>query len=176
MMSHRVFSDVMRIVEFHHKGYLESFAYDRFLQVCRARHLLDLYLFQTCGVRDEDGEMDDDFVPGHVSDPRPLIRGIDPALTAGPTSMYDVAGRVNRAYDIAAFALGREDASRLEFCVDAYQVLLIEDGFVLPQVYRRWCDIQQEYVVIPMNVANAGWRYMRGRYEAYVAWVALMRA
>ena len=176
MVSHRVFSDVMRIVEFHHKGHLESFAYDRFLQMCRASYLLDRYDFEVAGVQDVDGGTDDDFVPGHVSDPRPLIRLIDPALTEGPTSVHDVSGRISRQYDIAAFALGKEDASRLQFCVDAYQVLLIESGFVLPRAYRRWCDIEQDYVVIPMNVANAGWRYMRRRYEEYVAWVALMRA
>ena len=175
MTSQRVFSDVMRIVEFHHQGHLESFVYDQFLRMCRARYVMHLYTFQVNGVIDEDGDMDDNFVPGVVSDPRIRIRLIDPELTAGPTSVYDVAIRVNGAYDRAHDALRLEDASRLSFCLQAYGVLMIEDGFVLPQVFRRWCDIAQEYVVIPLGVGGVSSRYLRGRQAAYAAWVAKVR-
>ena len=105
MVSRRVFSDVMNIVKFHHQGHLESFAYDQFLRMSRARYLMDLYTFQMNGVRDEDGDVDDNFVPGEVSDPRIRLRLIDPELTAGPASVYDVAIRVNGAYDTARDAL-----------------------------------------------------------------------
>ena len=52
MVSQRVFSDVMRIVEFHHKGHMESFVYDQFLRMCRARYVMDRYTFQVDGVID----------------------------------------------------------------------------------------------------------------------------
>ena len=182
MVSHRVFSDVMNIVKFHHQGHLDSFAYDQFLRMCRARYLMDLYSFQVGGVRDENGEVDDNFVPGEVSDPRKRIRLIDPELTAGLDSVYDVTGRVNRAYDIARYALGREDESRLDFCIEAYKVLMIEDGFVLPPVFGRWCGIKQEYIAIPMGVGDfftdgfgVSSRCMHGRHAVYTAWVAKVR-
>ena len=175
MVSRRVYSDVMKLVEFHHQGQLDSFVYDQFLRMVRARYLIDLYTFQVSGARDTDGETDDNFVPGAVSDPRIRIRLIDPALTSGPTSIYDVAGRVNRAYNIARDALRREDESLLEFCLASYDVLLMEDGFVVPEVFRRWCGIKQEYVVIPMGVGGIVSRYMRSRQVAYAAWVATVR-
>ena len=175
MMSQRVFSDVMRIVEFHHQGHLESFVYDQFLRMCRARYVVDLYDFQIDGVIDADGELDVNFVPGVVSDPRIQLRLIDPEFTAGLATVHEAAIRVNGAYDIAHDALRLEDASRLAFCLQAYDVLMIEDGFVLPPVFRRWCDIAQEYVVIPLGVGGVGSRYLRGRQAAYAAWVAKVR-
>jgi len=196
MMSRRVYSDVMKIVEFHHQGHLDSFVYDQFLRMNRARYLMDLYTFQVNGARVGDGAMDDtfvpfglrheqtlrslcfaddNFVPGVVSDPRKRIRLIDPELTAGPTSVYDVAIRVNRAYDIAYDALEREDASRLWFCLRSYGVLMIEEGFVIPEVCRRWCDIKQEYVVVPMGACAVVLRSMQHHRVAYAAWAAKVR-
>jgi len=168
----------MKIVRFHHQGHLDSFAYDQFLRVCRARYLVDLYTFQVSGVRDEDDATSDDFVAGHISDPIVGIRAIDPALTAGPSAVYDVSRRIMHAYEAAYDELKLEKASRLEFCENAYRVLKIEDGFVLPRIFSLWCDVRRDYFVARLDVAEAtGLLYMRRRnlYDAYVAWVATVR-
>ena len=184
MVAKGVFLDVMKIVNFHHRGHLDSFAYDQFMRVCRARYLLDLYDFQVSGVRDETRyTVDDDFEPAEVSDPRRRIRLIDPDFMAGSGSMYDITGRVNRIYDIARYALGREDELWLSFCLEAYKVLLIEDGFRLPPRYGRWCTIKQRHVMSPMSLGDfftdgfgVSLPCMRGRRATYTAWTAKVRA
>ena len=155
MVARGIFLDVMRIVKFHHRGYLDSFAYDQYMRVIRARYLLDRYDFQVSGVRDGEGyTVDDNFEPEEVSDPRRQIRRIDPDFIAGSGSMYDVTGRVNRVFDIACNALRREDELSLSFCLEAYRRLLIDDGFRLP----------------PVNLPC-----MRGRHATYTAWAAKVR-
>ena len=184
MVARGIFLDVMRIVKFHHRGYLDSFAYDQYMRVIRARYLLDRYDFQVSGVRDGEGyTVDDNFEPAGVSDPRRQIRRIDPDFITGSGSMYDVTGRVNRVFDIACYALRREDELWLSFCLEAYRVLLIEDGFRLPPHYGRWCGIKQDYTMSPMSLDDCftdgfgvSLHCMRGRHATYTAWAAKVRA
>jgi hypothetical protein len=183
MVAHGVFLDVMKIVKFHHRGHLDSFAYGRFMRVCRARYLLDRCDFQVSGIRDETGyAVDDDFEPAEVSDPRGQIRLLDPYFTAGG-SIYDVILRVNYVDGLACQALGQEDELWLSFCLEAYRILLIEDGFRLAPRYEGWCDIRQRCAWCPMSLDDcftngfgSSLPCMRGRRATYAAWTAKVRA
>ena len=167
----------MQIVKFHHRGHLDSFAYDQFMRTCRARYLLDRHSFQVSGVRDTTGySVDNDFEPAEVSDPRRQIRIILPSCTG---SMHDVVSCVNHERRLADQALRQEDELWLSFCLEAYKILLVEDGFRLPPYYGRWCTIKQRGAMCPMSMDEfftIGMPWMRGRRATYTAWTAKVRA
>jgi|AntAceMinimDraft_5_1070358.scaffolds.fasta_scaffold39646_2 hypothetical protein len=103
MVSRHVFSEVMRIVTFHHAGYLDSFEADeevvyrklrRAWCICRAADDL-IY-----GVRGEDGYcVPPAFVPVSVAvDAVREIREFLPALIVGLLRYYDVELKVRMAF------------------------------------------------------------------------------
>jgi len=183
MVSHGVFLDVMKIVKFHHRGHLDGFVYDRFMRVCRVRYLLARCDFQLDGVRSETGyPLCVDFEPSEVSDPREQIRRIEPSFMASGC-VYDMRLCVDYEYGLARQALGREDESWLSFCLEAYRLLLIEDGFREASSYWAWCDIRQRHVSYPVSfddcfLGGSGCCLpcMSGRRATYAAWSAKVRA
>ena len=173
MVSLGVFLDVMKIVRFHHRGCLDTFAFDRYQLMCRVRYLVALNDFQVRGVIDADGRQDPNFVAGEVSDLEMGIRRLAPGLLkVGPISLYTLCYDAKRGFDAAYWKMRQDDESHVVFCENAFQVLRIEDGFVLPRFHRR-CEVGR----YEWEASTCGLLYMRDRnlYESYLEWAATMR-
>ena len=173
MVSLGVFLDVMKIVRFHHRGCLDTFAFDRYQLMCRVRYLIALNDFQVLGVIDADGRTDPNFVAGEVFDLELGIRRLAPGLLrAGPLSLYSLCYDFQRGFDAAYWKMRHDDESHVVFCENAYLTLKIEDGFVIPR-YRLKCEVGR----YDWKASTCGILYMRDRniYESYLEWAATMR-